>query len=176
MIFNVALQHYYSFSTHNWKKWGGHLWSYATRLVCRNTQLTNFTELSFFSERGAFGLWDGPKFLGWSKGGVNFYVHLPQFLPKYIIQLNSAYNSFKWVKGTSIRKNCIPYQLPKLMKQWCYSWLQPIKTKYEVEAYDLFQVTSWLTTICRHPSDCNSLREEHLQNMDIVYVGQGLYS
>ena len=78
-------------------------------------------------------------------------------------------------KGTSIRKNCIPYQSPKSTKKWCYSWLQPIKTIYEVEAYDVFQVMSWFITICRHPSDCHSLREEQLQNLDMFYAGQGLY-
>ncbi len=50
-----------------------------------------------------------------------------------------------------------------------------IKTKYLVEAYDVLQVMSWIKTICRHRSDCNSLREEQLQNLDMVYAGQGLY-
>ncbi len=92
-------------------------------------------------------------------------------------QFNTNFEMYKWLqfRGTSIRKNCIPYYSPKSMKKWCYSWLQPIKTIYEVEAYDVFQVISWLITISRHPSDCNSLREEQLQNLDMVCAGQGLY-
>ncbi len=31
-------------------------------------------------------------------------------------------------------------------------------------------------TICRHASDCNCSREEQLQNLDMVYAGQGLYT
>ena len=55
----------------------------------------------------------------------------------------SLFQQKRTFKGTSIRKNCIPYHSTKSMKKWCYSWLQPIKTIYEVEAYDVLHNRPW---------------------------------